>query len=268
MRRFLWFYLLPGIAALAGTINMMVVSRSVVEKRLESYATKNDKREPSLRALFLAAGCTAEQLSEQPVKGLKAPNLICTLKGSDSNEIVIGAHFDLVEDGSGVIDNWSGASLLPSLYEGIAGTPRRHTFRFVGFSGEEKGLVGSKAYVEDALREHERIAAMINMDTLGLGETEIWVSQADPGLVKWIQVTAASMKLPLSGMNVDGAGDTDSTPFHVKKIPAITLHSVTSATLRILHSPRDRIEAIDRNAYYRSYQLILAYLAVLDDNVD
>jgi len=45
----------------------------------------------------------------------------------------------LIEAGDGVVDNWTGASLLSSLYQGLADVPRRHTFRFVSFSHGEYG---------------------------------------------------------------------------------------------------------------------------------
>jgi Iap family predicted aminopeptidase len=108
---------------------------------------------------------------------------------------------------------------------------------------------------------------MVNMDNLGLNETMIWVSHADPKLVQLIEVAAAATKLPVSGVNVDG-GSTDSEPFRTKKIPAITIHSLTPDWERILHSPRDRIEVVKKDEYYRTYRLVLAYLAVLDQNLD
>jgi Zn-dependent M28 family amino/carboxypeptidase len=157
---------------------------------------------------------------------------------------------------------------LPSLYQGLGGAPRRHAFRFVAFSGEEKGLVGSKAYVRQLLTAHESVSAMVNMDTLGLAETEVWVSHADPRLVQLLELAANTFKLPVSGVNVDNLGSTDSEPFREKKIPAITIHSVTSETWSILHSPKDRIEAVHRDEYYRTYRLVLAYLAVLDRKLD
>jgi Zn-dependent M28 family amino/carboxypeptidase len=209
-----------------------------------------------------------ERLTEQAVKGLKAPNLICSLPGATESIVVVGAHFDLVEVGDGVVDNWSGASLLPSLYEGIAGVPRRHTFRFVAFSGEEKGLAGSKAYVQQLGKTHEQVIAMVNMDTLGLAESEVWVNRADSKLVQLMDVTAAALKLPVSGVNVEQVGSTDSEPFREKKIPAITIHSLTQQTLPILHSSKDRIEAVHKGEYYRTYQLVLGYLAVLDQKLD
>jgi hypothetical protein len=82
------------------------------------------------------------------------------------------------------------------------------------------------------------VSAMVNMDTLGLAETEVWVSHADPMLVRLMEVAAATAKLPVAGMNVENVGSTDSEPFREKKIPAITIHSVTSETWPILHSPK------------------------------
>ena len=40
----------------------------------------------------------------------------------------MGGHFDLAEKGNGVVDNWSGSSLLPSLYQRLKSVSRRHRF--------------------------------------------------------------------------------------------------------------------------------------------
>src|SRR6202049_2524564 len=186
--------------AIAQSIQFSPVPQETIEKRLGAYVTKNDRREPGIHQSFEDAGCAGDKLTEQPVKGLKAPNVVCSLPGETEDVIVVGAHFDLVEAGRGVIDNWTGASLLSSLYQGLAGVSRRHTFHFVAFTGEEKGLLGSKAYVQQIGKTHEPVIAMVNMDTLGLAETEVWVSHADRTLVHLMDVTAASLKLPVFGM--------------------------------------------------------------------
>jgi hypothetical protein len=69
--------------------------------------------------MFAEADCNDHHLSEQPVKGSKLPNLICLLPGSSGRVIIVGGHFDRVSEGDGVVDNWSGAPLLPSLYEAV-----------------------------------------------------------------------------------------------------------------------------------------------------
>lgn len=170
--------------------------------------------------------------------------------------------------GDGVVDNWTGAALLSSLYQGLARQPRRHTFRFAAFTAEEKGLAGSAAYVKELKAAREPVSAMVNMDTLGLGETEVWVRHADPQLVRLFEVAAKALNAPVSGMNVDDVGTTDSESFREKKIPAITIHSLTQKTLSLLHSPKDKIEAVRRDAYYRTYNMVLFYLAILDEKLD
>jgi len=128
--------------------------------------------------------------------------------------------------------------------------------------------VGSKAYVRELGKTHEQVIAMVNMDTLGLAETEVWVSRADPKLAQLMDVVATAFKLPLSGVNVERVGSTDSEPFREKKIPAITIHSLTQQNMAILHSPKDRIEAVHMDEYYRTYRLVLGYLALLDQRLD
>jgi Zn-dependent M28 family amino/carboxypeptidase len=70
------------------------------------------------------------------------PNVIGTLPGSSDSVIVIGAHFDHVESGEGVVDHGSGAALLPSLFQSLNGEPRKHTIVFIVFAAEEQGLIG------------------------------------------------------------------------------------------------------------------------------
>jgi len=255
-------------ACAAQQIAFDLASEEIIEQRVRSFTTKNATREPALKKLFEDAGCAGDSLVEQPVKGSRHPNLICTRQGDRESTIVVGAHFDLIEAGSGVVDNWSGASLLASLYQGLAKSPRVHTFVFVGFTDEEKGLVGSKAFVKQLGDDASRVKAMINMDTLGLSETKVWVSHSDPELVKWIGVAAGTMKLPVGAVNVDKIGSSDSESFRERRIPAMTIHSLTQDTLSILHSPRDKFEALHLDEYYRSYQLILGFLAILDQKLD
>ncbi len=240
----------------------------VIKDRLQQYAGTDPVREATLKKLFQEAGCNGERLKEQPVRSSNAPNVSCTLAGTGEDVIVVGAHFDHVDAGNGVVDNWSGASLLPSLYESLRSTPRRHTFVFISFTGEEKGFVGSRSYVAGLSKEEiARIRAMIDIDTLGLGPTEIWVNNSDSELVQALFALASTMKLPLREMNVDGIGDSDGHSFKSRHVPIITLHSVTTETLKILHTPRDNFSAIKFDDYYNSYRLIAAYLAILDSKL-
>ena len=193
-------------------------------------------------------------------------NVICTLPGSSGEVIVVGAHFDRVDKGDGVADNWSGASLLPSLYQSLSSEKRWHTFVFIGFSDEEEGFLGSRFYA-DHLTESElgSIQSMLNLDTLGLDSTRVWASKSSPDLVSLLDEVAASTKLPIDVMNVEDIGNSDGSSFRKHNVPVLTLHSVTPENLKILHSKKDKFSAIHLDDYYDSYNLIASYLVTLDD---
>src|SRR5271154_6779236 len=133
-----------------GQAHFRLQTRAIVEKRLKSFAADNQTREDIIRGWFAQSGCAKRNLSEQPVKFGLPPNVICVLPGETAAVIVVGAHTDkVVRAGDGVVDNWSGASLLPSLLFSLSSLKRHHTFVFIGFTGEEIGMVGSEYYVED-----------------------------------------------------------------------------------------------------------------------
>jgi putative aminopeptidase FrvX len=250
---------------LAAQLHFGTVNAQVVEQRLKSYKGNDSEREATVKTLFQSAGCPEEKLTEQPVKGLKQGNVICTLPGSSDSVIVVGAHFDHVDAGDGVVDNWSGASMLPSLYQAVKTEPRKHTFIFVAFAGEEKGLVGSRFYVSSLTPEQEKkINAMVNMDTLGLGPTEVWVTRSDQKLVRALNGIALALKLPLTGVNVDGVGVSDEEAFVNRKVPTITIHSLTKETLRVLHTSKDNYTAVHFDDFYNTYRLLSGYLVFLD----
>jgi Zn-dependent M28 family amino/carboxypeptidase len=262
------FVLLASLFTLADTLRFTYVQREIVQERLHSCPGKDIDRERQLQTYFTQAGCTGAALSLDQPKHSATGNVVCMLPGTTEQLIVVGAHFDHAERGAGAADNWSGASLLPSLYQAVAAEPRKHTFVFVGFYGEEHGLVGSAHYVHEAGKEKlARIDAMVNLDTMGLGPTNMWVSHADPNLAKLAVALANAMKLPLSGVNVERVGSTDSESFREKKVPTIAFSSLTQATLPILHTIKDQLSQIKEDDYYDTYKLLAAYLAYLDTGV-
>jgi hypothetical protein len=242
-------------------------SREIVEGHLKSFSTRNSEREVLIRKWLSDAGCASADLSEQSLERRLPPNVICVLPGQTDEVIVVGAHTDHVDShGDGVVDNWTGAVLLPALFYSLSSQPRHHTLVFVGFSAEEKILVGSQYYVDHLTGEQRaHIEGMVNFDSLGLSPTKVWASHADKPLLDALITVAKSANLPLERVDVDSIGATaDSESFARYQIPRITLHSVTQETWPILHSSADKLAAIRMNDYYESYRLIADYLAYLD----
>jgi len=105
-----------------------------------------------------------------------AENVIAVLPGADpalSREYVaLTAHYDHVGviDGqvhNGADDNASGVSGVLLLAERLHRKPSRRSIMFILFSGEEKGLLGSKRYVANPVVPLDQMAAVVNMDMIG-----------------------------------------------------------------------------------------------------
>lgn len=253
----------------ADTFRVSRASREVVEARLREYGGKNAERGATLKRMFVDAGC-GTQVSEQPVRGSKVPNIICVLPGTSGRFIIVGAHFDRVSLGDGVVDNWSGASLLPSLYEALKIDPRQHTFIFIGFTDEEMGLVGSRFYARKMTAAQVAATdAMINLDVIGLAPANVWLSRSDRSLAEALAGVAVYLKLPISAVNFERVGSSDSEAFRSRKIPRLTIHSLTQKNhdQDILHTRRDKISALNLADHYDTYHLVAVYLAFLDGHL-
>ena len=130
-------------------------------------------------------------------------------------------------------------------------------------------MVGSSRYVGNMKPERRALTrAFINLECLGLTTVKVWTSRSTPALVTRLSEVASVLGIPLEGVNVDREGDDDTHPFLSAHIPVISIHSVTPETFSILHSPRDRMDAIDFDDYYAAYKLVAYYLADLDEQTE
>jgi Zn-dependent M28 family amino/carboxypeptidase len=98
-------------------------------------------------------------------------NLIAETPGGDPNHVVvIGAHLDSVPRGPGINDNGSGSASNLEIAETLAarGIEPRNKVRFMWYSAEEFGLIGSTRYVASLPQsERDKIDAMLNFDMIG-----------------------------------------------------------------------------------------------------
>ena len=274
-------------------LEVHAVTSAVLRQRLRELPTNNSERAERLYETFREAGCQEPNLSKQTVKGTEVPNVICTLPGRSDEVVVVGAHLDANKGSSGALDNWSGAVLLTSLYQGLSMSPSRyHTYVFVAFTGQlpaeggrrwisgnlfvpasvrsrawlRRGLRGSKGFVKQLRKEQRsKIRAMVNLECIGASPTKIGVSQSNNLLASNLIHLSRIMEQEISGMNVDKAGISDNQPFDKVGIPTITIHSLDEQIAPLLHSPQDKLELIDFEEYEKTYHLTALYLVYLDD---
>src|SRR6267154_3428844 len=104
----------------------------------------------------------------------KTANVVAEIKGSEKPDefVILGAHLDSWELGTGALDNGCNAALVVDALRAIkaSGVKPRRTIRFVLFSGEEQGLIGSRLYAYNHRAELDKAAAVIVYDA-GTGKT-------------------------------------------------------------------------------------------------
>jgi len=111
-------------------------------------------------------------------KDLQGYNVIAEIPGTDpilKNEVVmIGAHLDSWQSGTGATDNASGSSVMMEvmrILKAVGAQPKR-TVRIGLWSGEEEGLLGSRGYVKKTFMDesgkpnaaHEKFSSYFNID--------------------------------------------------------------------------------------------------------
>lgn len=260
--------MLLGVPLLAQQLQFSTIAESTVVGRLQRIARgENETRMGVLRTMFEEAGCEVEG---QKAKGSKLPNLVCAVGGdADSDLILVTAHFDKVRAGAGAIDNWTGASLLPSLYQSLLhGKSLRFRFLFIGFTDEEAGLVGSRAWVAANRKALlKRVRAVVNVDSVAAGPLPlyVWASRADPELARMALGIGRVLKIPVEGMNVEKVGNSDTAPFRDAKVPTIDFHALTNKTWPILHTIDDQLSMVNVDAYKATYRFLAVYLKYLDE---
>jgi Iap family predicted aminopeptidase len=156
-------------------------------------------------------------------------NVVGDLHGSGETGdfILAGAHYDTYDIGCGVLDNASSVVILLEAARVLAqhGNALKGSIRFVFFSGEELGLIGSQNYVARHRADLEKIYFMLNLDGPGRREEVGIAVQGWDELVVQLRNINKSMN---EGLLVDNyvVPYCDAFPFCEAGVPAATLFPI------------------------------------------
>ena len=169
---------------------------------------------------------------------LTSHNVVTKIKGESDEEIVISAHYDSVPLSRGVYDNLSGSLGILAILERFLNTRPHYTLTFLWCGSEERGLLGSKAYVEKHAKKLDKIRLCINLDMIGtsLGYA-LMVGTCDIKLVHFVEYLALMHAYPLKALQ--GVYSSDSTPFADEGIPALSLARIAPQDDLIIHNRYD-----------------------------
>lgn len=127
-----------------------------------------------LKSKYLSYGYTASAMTEDTFtyNNSDSKNLIITKTGTlyPNKYVIICGHYDTIT-GQGVSDNGSGTSIILEAARILKDVPTEYSIKFIHFSGEEQGLVGSKHYVNNVAYEAGvrklDIKLVFNIDQVG-----------------------------------------------------------------------------------------------------
>jgi carboxypeptidase Q len=184
-------------------------------------------------------------------------NVVGEIRGTQNPEqvIVVGGHLDSWDLASGTTDNGCGTAVTLGAAEAIvkSGFKPRRTIRFVLFTGEEEGLLGSLAYAKAHQSEMANYVAALILDA-GQGAVTGFQVGGHDELIPAVQKFAASLQA-FGDLQVDDEVEfgTDTGPFTLAGLPAINLNQDTSDYKYTHHSAVDtfdkvKADILDRNA--------------------
>ncbi len=252
----LWFAFAAGSA---GALELSQLED--LENEVVLAPCHNKNRLEAVRRLFEKMGAKPEDITIQEHRKVK--NLIVTIPAASKEKIIIGAHYDKVRKGCGVIDNWTGIVTLAHIYRTMRTVPLRKTLVFVAFGREEEGLIGSRAMAQSLTTEEKsRICVMLNLDSFGLSWPQAANNLSTRRLADLAADLAQRMNIQFSRASVEG--NADSTAFLEQEIPAITLHGLPNDFREVIHTHRDRAERIRPQSIYLAYRLAVGLVAELD----
>ena len=176
-------------------------------------------------------------------------NVVGEIRGHEKPDesVILGAHLDSWEFGTGALDNGCNAAMVIEAARAIKATgllPRR-TIRFVLFSGEEQGTLGSYEYVKAHRAEMDKIRAMITFDA-GIGR----VTGYSLGGRRDIETGIREVLKPLeswgaSDHTVDASFGTDNLDFLLEGVPNLVANQEVSNYLVNYHAASDTLDKVD-----------------------
>ena len=166
-------------------------------------------------------------------------NVVAELPGRTDEWIVLTAHYDSTSLSRGSYDNMSGCIGLLEIMEAMkASAPHRCGLRFVFCGSEERGLLGSKAWVAAHEQELDKVSLNINLDMIGtyMGRF-IACCSTEEELVAYLKYMGAELNWGIEART--GVYSSDSTPFADKGVPAVSFARIAPNNQATIHNRYD-----------------------------
>jgi Zn-dependent M28 family amino/carboxypeptidase len=210
-------------------------------------------------------------------------NVLAWLPGQTDDYVIIGAHYDHLGRGNfdslapsqigqihpGADDNASGTAGVLELARLLA--PQRGQLKrsilFMDFAGEELGLLGSAAWVQNSTRPLAKAVAMINMDMIGrIKDDKVYIGGVGTGSTFKAVLEQAQKDAPFKiEYSASGYSSSDHTSFVTKKIPSLFFFSGLHSDY---HKPSDTWDKINAPSAARLLDMVASVAVQLANAAD
>jgi carboxypeptidase Q len=176
-------------------------------------------------------------------------NVVAEIRGYEKPDesVILGAHLDSWDLGTGALDNGCNAALVIEAARALKATglrPRR-TIRFILFSGEEQGLLGSWAYVKTHRAELDKIRAVIIFDS-GVGRVTGYSLGARADLAAGVREALKPLdSWDINRMTTDAQTGTDHFDFLIEGVPTLVANQEEANYLPNYHAASDTLDKVD-----------------------
>ncbi|GAB4051985.1 M20/M25/M40 family metallo-hydrolase [Spirosoma litoris] len=201
---------------------------------------------------------------------IRARNVVATLKGSKFPEekIIVGGHLDSWDLATGAIDNGIGSFAVMDIartFKALKLKPKR-TIEFVLFMGEEQGLLGSKAMVENLKKSSQldNVRYMMNLDMTNdptglnaFGRTDMVAFLNEVGeMMKQVEPVFPNQMQNQAGLH------SDHQPFMLEGVPVVGMNGhLAREVLDCYHANCDRMNLVNADQLKNTvrYSTMLLY---------
>jgi|TARA_B100002003_G_scaffold109229_2_gene101162 hypothetical protein len=201
-------------------------------------------------------------------------NIIAEIPGTDrADEVVmLGAHFDSWHAGTGATDNASGSAIMMEAMRILkaTGLPMRRTVRIALWTGEEQGLLGSRAYVTQhfgdrqtmALKpDHTRLSGYFNVDN-GTGLFRGVYLQGNEAIAPvfdaWMEPFA---NLGMTTLSIRNTGGTDHLSFDGVGLPGFQfIQDPVEYSSRTHHTNLDVYERVQASDMMKNAVIVASFV--------
>ncbi len=226
---------------------------NTIDGRLEILPQAVVAREDAERmARFLASGQKVSVHFDMPnrVSGpVDSENVVAEIRGREKPDefVLVGAHLDSWELGTGALDNGCNAAMLIDAARAIraSGSLPRRSIRFVLFTGEEQGMLGSWAYARAHRSELDRMIAAVIFDN-GIGRLTGYSLEGRKDLLAAVGDALGPVEsLGVKEFTLDADADTDNFDFLLEGVPTLVAEQEPANYMLNYHAASDTFDKVD-----------------------